>query len=206
MTGNGVDCRWNAPCSQSLASVVGLAKLQHQHHHPQQQQQAPPVPPHQQLRTDKANSDDGKKFNVSKIQHCDKTPTRAAKNWLVMKKDLQCERCGYVQAFGDGTTNDKPWTKGTMCRSSDEQLHRHAANRDNNGTLKSTNYRLKSGSSISLGKISTTSLTNINLTVRRRIVYAQVLLEAFGNASNHLNNNSSRFVSIISIWPLCSID
>lgn len=169
---NNDDYKWNPSCSQSLASVVCNVAAKSQ-------------------QSDKINCDD-KKCNVSKLlQHCDKTSTKT-KNLLIMKKDLQCERCGYIQAICDGTNIDKPWSKSTICRLNDE----HLFNNFNNVTLKSTNYRLKSGSSISLGKISTTSLDNINLTIRRRIVYTQVLLEAFGNASNQLNSNSSRFVSL----------
>lgn len=146
-------------------------------------------------RGERSNCDD-RKWNMSKVlQQCDKTPTRT-KNVLIMKKDLQCDKCGYFKAICDGKNVDSRCTKGTSCHLSDEQVNSHFFKE--NATLKSTNSKLKSESTHSLRRSSTFSSTaDIHSTIRRRIVYAQVLLEAFGNASIALNSNSSRFVSVI---------
>lgn len=145
-------------------------------------------------RGEKTNCDD-RKWNVSSkaLQQCDKTPTRT-KNVFIMKKDLQCDKCGYFKGIGDGTQTDIRCTKGTSCHLSDEHVNSNSFKE--NATFKSTNCKLKSESTHSLRRSSTFSGSNdIHLTIRRRIVYAQVLLEAFGNSSIALNSNSSRFVS-----------
>lgn len=144
--------------------------------------------------TEKTNCDE-RRSSVSKALQCDRTPTRT-KNLLIMKKDLQCDKCGYIRAICDDTSADNRCssTKGTSCHSSDE--HFNTNNFNDNATFKSTNCKLKSESTYSLGRSSSfINSSDIHLTIRRRIVYAQVLLEAFGNASILLNSNSSRFVS-----------
>lgn len=162
--------QWNNECSQPTNSEWTVSQSHHNDHF---------------------NCDE-KKSNHSKVlQRCDKTPFRA-KNVLIRKKDLQCERCGYVQAICDEKNIENQWSNRTAC-------HLDAKNLNNNFfkdriALKSTNFKNISGSTNSLRK-STMAVVDVNSIVRRRIVYAQVLLEAFGNASNPLNSNSSRFVS-----------
>lgn len=147
-------------------------------------------------RGEKSNCDD-RKWNMPKVlQQCDKTPTRT-KNVFIMKKDLQCDRCGYFKSVCDETNTENRCTKGTSCHVSDEQVNSHFFK--DNATFKSTNCKLKSESTHSLRRSSTfNGTTDIHLTIRRRVVYAQVLLEAFGNAAIALNSNSSRFVSFYS--------
>ncbi|XP_055322935.1 unconventional myosin-Ia [Sitodiplosis mosellana] len=174
------DNKWNRKFSQSMSSsAINTPKAN---------------------RTDKANCDE-RRSSVSKALQCDRTPTRT-KNWLIMKKDLQCDKCGYIRAICDGTNHtDKQCSsnaKGTSCHSSDE--HFYTNNFNDTATFKSTNCKLKSESNYSLGRSSSfINSTDIHLTIRRRIVYAQVLLEAFGNASISLNSNSSRFGSFFDI-------
>lgn len=162
------DNKWNTNFSHSVASAINMSKA------------------HQ---AEKSNCDE-RKWNMSKLQQCDKTSTRG-KNWLIMKKDLQCDKCGNIKAIcGDGS-------REISCHWSDEHVNNHSNNSFDNANFKSTNSKLKSESTHSLGRSSTFgSTTDIHSTIRRRIVYAQVLLEAFGNASTALNSNSSRFVSM----------
>lgn len=155
-------------------------------------------------RTDKTNCDE-RRSSVSKALQCDRTPTHSKnhlsdKNWLIMKKDLQCDKCGYIRAICDDTSADNRCSSNktsSSCHLSDE--HFNTNNFNDNATFKSTNCKLKSGSTYSLGRSSSfINSSDIHLTIRRRNVYAQVLLEAFGNASIPLNSNSSRFVSKLS--------
>lgn len=131
------------------------------------------------------------KANRSEKTECDKTPTRT-KNVLIMKKDLQCDKCGYIKAICDDISTDSRCSKGTSCHLSDENFSTNYFNE--NATFKSTNCRLKSESTYSLSKSTSFNTSDIHSTIRRRFVYAQVLLEAFGNASTPLNSNSSRCV------------
>lgn len=141
------------------------------------------------------NLSDRRPNHSKTFERCDKTPLRA-KNLLIRKKDLRCERCGYVQAICDGNNIDDKWSNNTACYLNTERLNKNFYK--DKIILKSTNYKQTiTGSTNSLRR-STSTVVDINSTVRRRIVYAQVLLEAFGNASNPLNSNSSRFVSILS--------
>lgn len=150
-------------------------------------------------RSDKINCDE-RRSSVSKALQCDRTPTRT-KNWLVMKRDLQCDKCGNIRSICDDTDHSDNRSasfnaKETSCHFSDEHFNTNHFN--DTATFKSTNCKHKSESTYSLGRSSSfINSTDIHLTIRRRIVYAQVLLEAFGNASISLNSNSSRFVS----WP-----
>lgn len=171
------DNKWNTNFSQSLASTINMPKADH---------------------PEKKNYGDERRWSLSRALQCDKTTTKTpTKNVLVMKKDLQCDKCGYIKAICDETiAQNRCSNKGASCHSSDERFNINHFK--DNVTFKSTNCRLKSESSCSLGRSSTfINSYDIHLTVRRRIVYAQVLLEAFGNASIPLNSNSSRFVS----WP-----
>lgn len=200
------DNKWNTKLSHSIASTINMSKMSN---------------------AEKTNCDERKWNNVSKQQQqqllqqqqqqqqCDKSLTRS-KNWLIMKKDLQCDKCGSMKTIcNDGTIVDNRCSRGTAtCHLSDEYV--------SNGyyfdgaTFKSTNCKHKSESTHSLGggggggggvggcgfggsgtgRSSIIGSTHdIHLTIRRRIVYAQVLLEAFGNATSAINSNSSRFVS-----------
>lgn len=166
--------KWNTNMSRSVASAMSKV--------------------HQ---AEKSNCDD-RKWNASKFQRCDKatatTTTTRATNWLIMKKDLQCDKCGTIKAVcGDGNIADNRYARDNTCHLSDEHVSSHSFD---NSSFKSTNCKVKSESSYSLGRSSSFgSTTDLHLTIRRRIVYAQVLLEAFGNATIPLNSNSSRFVS-----------
>lgn len=121
----------------------------------------------------------------------DRTPTRT-RNLLIMKKDLQCDKCGVIQSICDGNSSSRSRCSQTAPHHfSDEHFQQSQDN------FSGTNARRKSESSYSLSKSPSFSTTNdLHLTIRRRIVYTQVLLEAFGNASIASNSNSSRFVSI----------
>lgn len=132
------------------------------------------------------------KANRNEKTKCDRTPTRT-KNVLIMKKDLQCDKCGYIKAICDDISTDSRCSKGTSCHLSDEHISTNYFKE--NATFKSTNCRLKSESTYSLAKSTSFNTSgDIHLTIRRRFVYAQVLLEAFGNATTPLNSNSSRCV------------
>lgn len=113
---------------------------------------------------------------------------------MIMKKDLQCDKCGYIKAICDDISSDSRCSKGTSCHLSDEHFNTNYFK--DSATFKSTNCRLKSESTYSLGKSSAFNIpSDIHSTIRKRFVYAQVLLEAFGNASLPINSNSSRCVS-----------
>lgn len=165
--------------SRSVASAINMSKM------------------HQ---TEKSNCDD-RKWNATKLSRCDKVPTRAT-NWMIMKKDLQCDKCGTIKVVcGDGTIPDNRCARESACHLSDENVA--ASHHLDNSTFKSTNTRVRSESTYSLGRSSSFgSTSDLHSTIRRRIVYAQVLLEAFGNASIPLNSNSSRFVGFIMILNL----
>lgn len=153
--------------------------------------------PSLQKSNQKLNCGERKLSLPKALQQCDKTPVRQ-KNYLIMKKDLQCERCGYVQAFDDGSGINNKWASSTICHLNEEHIG-NSLYKDSS-ILKSTNCKQQSISTNSLNKMmsSASTVNDVNLTIRRRIVYAQLLLEAFGNASNQLNSNSSRFVSLLS--------
>lgn len=185
------DNKWNTKFSRSVSSAINTPKAQRS--------------------MDQINCDDKIRWSgVSKALQCDRTPTRT-KNFVIMKKDLQCDKCGYIKsicddnndddgiASGSGNANNNTntnnrCTKGISCHLSDEHFSTNYFK--DNATVKCTNYKLKSGSTYALSRSSSfINSSDIHLTIRRRIVYAQVLLEAFGNASIPLNSNSSRFVS-----------
>lgn len=137
-----------------------------------------------------------RKCNLSNCSKFDKTSIRT-KNWLIMKKDLQCDKCRNIKAICDGATMECQYSREKPCHLSDEQLSNNFVD---NATMKNINCKLKSESTSSFRRSTTLcSSSDIHSIIRRRIVYAQVLLEAFGNASIPINSNSSRFVSFVFI-------
>ncbi|XP_031619986.1 unconventional myosin-Ia isoform X2 [Contarinia nasturtii] len=194
------DNKWNPKISRSVSSAINTPKAK--------------------CSVDQINCDEKRRWSAveSKALQCDRTPTRK-KNFVVMKKDLQCDKCGYIKSICDdnnddgitggsgisntstGNNNTKTnnrCSKGTSCHLSDEHFSTNYFK--DNATIKCTNYKLKSGSTYSLSRSSSfINSSDIHLTIRRRIVYAQVLLEAFGNASIPLNSNSSRFGNFFDI-------
>lgn len=140
------------------------------------------------------NLSDRRPNHSNTFERCDKIPFRAEK-LLIEKKDLRCERCGYVQTICDGNNIDDKCSDKTACYLNTERLNNNF-NKDKI-SFKSTNYKQTINGSINSLRTSTSTVIDTNAIVRRRIVYAQVLLEAFGNASNPLNSNSSRFVSVL---------
>lgn len=141
----------------------------------------------------KHNCDDRKNI-LSASLHGEKTPVRTRK-LLIAKRDLhhQCERCGYVQMNGI-INNDNNWPRKAQL-SDKEQFSNKCVGEKTLG--KSTNLKKhRSVSTQSLGYRYDGNDDAANRTLRNRIVSSLVLLEAFGNASDPINSNSSRFVSI----------
>lgn len=140
----------------------------------------------------KHNCDD-RKNNLTALLHGEKTPVRTRK-LLIAKRDLhhQCERCGYVQM--NGIINDNNWSRKAQL-SDKERFSNKCVGEKALG--KSTNLKKhRSVSTQSLGYRYDANDDAANHTLRNRIVSSLVLLEAFGNASDPINSNSSRFVSI----------
>lgn len=140
----------------------------------------------------KHNCDD-RKNNLTALLHGEKTPVRTRK-LLIAKRDLhhQCERCGYVQL--NGIINDNNWSSRKTQLSDKERFSNKCFSENASG--KSTN--LKKHRSVSTQSLGFRYDGNDDVTCRtlkNRIVSSLVLLEAFGNASDSINSNSSRFVS-----------
>lgn len=133
------------------------------------------------------------KTNFTTLLHGEKTPVRTRK-LLIAKRDLhqQCERCGYVQL--NGNINDNNGSRKVQL-SDKERFSNKFVNE--NAFAKSTNLKKhRSVSTQSLGYRYDSNDDAASRTLKLRIVSSLVLLEAFGNASDHINSNSSRFVSI----------
>lgn len=142
----------------------------------------------------KHNCDD-RKNNLTALLHGEKTPVRTRK-LLIAKRDLhhQCERCGYVQL--NGIINDNKWSSRTPQLSDKERSSNKCVSENAFGS-KSTNLKKhRSVSTQSLGYRYDANDDAASRTLKNRIVSSLVLLEAFGNASDSINSNSSRFVSI----------
>lgn len=140
----------------------------------------------------KHNCDD-RKNNLTALLHGEKTPVRTRK-LLIAKRDLhhQCERCGYVQL--NGIINDNNWSR--KAQSSDKERYGNKCVSEN-AFGKSTNLKKhRSVSTQSLGFRYDANDDVVCRMLKNRIVSSLVLLEAFGNASDTINSNSSRFVSI----------
>lgn len=140
----------------------------------------------------KHNCDD-RKNNLTALLHGEKTPVRTRK-LLIAKRDLhhQCERCGYVQL--NGIINDNNWPRKAQLSDKERSSNKCVGE---NALGKSTNLKKhRSVSTQSLGYRYDANDDAANRTLRNRIVSSLVLLEAFGNASDPINSNSSRFVSI----------
>lgn len=139
----------------------------------------------------KHNCDD-RKNNLTALLHGEKTPVRTRK-LLIAKRDLhhQCERCGYVQL--NGIINDNNWPRKPQLSDKERFSNRCVSE---NAFGKSTNLKKqRSVSTQSLGYRYDANDDAVIRTLKNRIVNALVLLEAFGNASDPTNSNSSRFVS-----------
>lgn len=125
---------------------------------------------------------------------CDKTPKRS-KNVQASKRCLHhsCERSNHLSANGIANDNKSPILSGRAQSHEETFSPRNGRPSKQNVCRKSTNMgeRWLSTQSLqgnSCGDVSIPSL-------RRRIVCSLVLLEAFGNAFDRTNANSSRFVS-----------
>lgn len=126
---------------------------------------------------------------------CDKLNERS-KNVLILKQCLHhsCERNNYLSVNGVTNDNNKSSILGGRTRSHD--------GRPSNKLLEQQNVCNKRSNLcdrwLSTQSLQGNSSGNINcVSLRRRIVCSLVLLEAFGNASDPGNSNSSRFVSIM---------
>lgn len=140
----------------------------------------------------KHNCDD-RKNNLTALLHGEKTPVRTRK-LLIAKRDLhhQCERCGYVQL--NGIVNDNNWPRKAQLGDRERFSNKCVGE---NAFGKSTNLKKhRSVSTQSLGFRYDANDDAVSRTLKHRIVSSLVLLEAFGNASDAINSNSSRFVSI----------
>lgn len=133
----------------------------------------------------KLNCDD-RKLNITKLLQCDKTPVKTKNNFHISKKELQCENCGFVGS--NGITIDNKRSNKQKCYSKDEYF--------SNNVFSDTSCRQITNSTNSLGH-TFNSCKNVYSIIRKRIVFSQFLLESFGNASNQINSNSSRFVSCL---------
>lgn len=139
------------------------------------------------------NARNRKPVRLESLQ-CDKTPKRS-KNAPGSKRCLHhsCERSNHLSANGIASDNKSPILGGRAQSHEETFSPRNGRPAKQNLCKKSTNMGERWLSTQSLQGSSSGDVTAASL--RRRIVCSLVLLEAFGNAFDRTNSNSSRFVS-----------
>lgn len=118
------------------------------------------------------------------------------------RRESKCEQCGHIKCFNSVNSRDHVLSKTNestnLCRNNSNVSDRGSRFRSHSAS--STSYVTRS-----LDNNETRSITSLDsndvgcngdeLSIRDRIAYAQIFLEAIGNASTQKNINSSRFVS-----------
>lgn len=118
-------------------------------------------------------------------------------------RDSKCDQCGHTKCFNSMnhsrdtiqpiSVDEKRLCRNNSCSSDRGSRYRsHSASSATCVNRKSDNNESLSTSSFESNLLAAQSSER---SIRDRIAYAQIFLEAIGNASTQRNNNSSRFVS-----------
>lgn len=115
---------------------------------------------------------------------------------LNKKNHSKCDQCGHSRCYNTVNNRDSLPTNlvdtKRLCRNNSCSSDRGIRYRSHSAS--STTRSLENNESISTASLDSNYMGCFG-SIKDRIAYAQIFLEAFGNACTQQNNNSSRFVS-----------